>query len=263
MAAYKQHSRTAFLGTSACLSRRFRSLLSPPPSALPPLNRTLKMLVIADPAPGQLALPNARLEGLAVVETLDAARKAWQGEYEFNVTVRIGSYRSNGGPDPTLKRIRQLGDWVLSVGPCDPLEIALLIVNERFDVIHYAGHGAFDRAAGRAGWFFDQDCFLSAQEIFRVRQVPRLVFANACFSAVVPVQSEQRGQLVGLAQAFFARGIPNYIGTGWQVDDECARECARFFYARLLGLDDPKKDSSVIGTSPPATIGDALLAARR
>ena len=46
-----------------------------------------------------------------------------------------------------------------------------------------------------------------------MRQVPRLVFANACFSAVTTNQNEQRGQLVGLAQAFFARGIPNYIGS--------------------------------------------------
>ena len=37
-------------------------------------------------------------------------------------------------------------------------------------------------------------------------------------------QNEQRGQLVGLAKAFFARGIPNYIGTAWQVDDACAQE---------------------------------------
>jgi hypothetical protein len=59
---------------------------------------------------------------------------------------------------------------------------------------------------------FARDCFLSASEIFRVRQVPRLVFANACFSAVTTDLTEQCGQLVGLAQAFFAHGIPNFIG---------------------------------------------------
>src|SRR5262249_53756653 len=107
-------------------------------------------------------------------------------------------------------------------------------------------------------------------EIFRVRQVPRLVFANACFSAALPgaapgeapSRGEQRGQLVGLAQAFFARGIPNYIGTGWQVDDACAREGARWFYTRVLGLRRPG-EGAVSGTPPPATIGDSLLKARQ
>jgi hypothetical protein len=263
MAAHKKYFRTIFLGTSLGLSRQFRTLLAPRPSSPPPLNRVLKVLVIADPAPGALSLPGARQEGVTVVEMVDHARKAWQGEYQFEVTVRIGSQKSEGELDTLLDRLRRLGNWVKSAEACDPLKLALLIVNEQYDVIHYAGHGAFDRKTGRAGWVFDRECFLSAQEIFRVRQVPRLVFANACFSAVTTNPNEQRGQLVGLAQAFFARGIPNYIGTGWQVDDECARECARWFYTRILGLGRPADSEAVIGTSPPATIGESLLEARR
>jgi hypothetical protein len=263
MAAHRRYSKTSFLGTSLSVSRQFRTLLAPPPSSPPPLNRILKVLVIADPAPGDLSLPHARQEGLTVVDVLDHARRAWQGEYEFKVTVRIGPHKNAGELELAFEGLRRLGDWVESAEPCDPLKLALLIVNEHFDVIHYAGHGAFDRKAGRAGWVFDRDCFLSAQEIFRVRQVPRLVFANACFSAVTPDHNEQRGQLVGLAQAFFARGIPNYVGTGWQVDDACAQECARWFYTRVLGLRRPANGEAVIGTAPPATIGESLLEARR
>jgi hypothetical protein len=263
MAAHRKYSKTSFLGTTLGLSRQFRTLLSPPPSSPPPLNRFLKVLVIADPAPAPLSLPQARQEGRTVVEVVDHARRAWQGEYEFKVTVRIGSHRDEGEVSSLLAGLRQLGDWVESAESCDPLKLALLIVNEQFDVIHYAGHGAFDPKAGRAGWVFDHDCVLSAHEIFRVRQVPRLVFANACFSAVTTDRNEQRGQLVGLAQAFFARGIPNYIGTGWQVDDACAQEGARWFYTRVLGLGRPANGETVIGTSPPATIGDSLLEARR
>jgi hypothetical protein len=266
MAAHKKYSQTTFLGTNLCLSRQFRTLLSPPPSSPPPLNRVLKVLVIADPAlaaPGLPALPNARQEGLVVVDVLDHARKAWQGEYQFKVTVRIGSHKNAGELETVFDGLRRLGDWVESAEPCDPLKLALLIVNEQFDVIHYAGHGAFDRKSGRAGWVFDRDCFLSAQEIFRVRQVPRLVFANACFSAVTANHNEQRGQMVGLAQAFFARGIPNYIGTGWEVDDACAQECALWFYTRILGLRHPADDEVIIGRSPPAVIGHSLREARR
>jgi hypothetical protein len=255
MAAYRRYFRTHFLGEAVGMSRRFHSLLSPPPSSLPPLNETLKVLIIADPAPGKLALPHAREEALAILGVLDQARQRWQGTYSFRVNVRVGSKKQADLLESQCEKLRQLGDWVESAEPCDPLELALLVVNEHFDVIHYAGHGAFDRKAQRAGWVFDEDCFLSAQEIFRVRQVPRLVFANACFSAVTADHCQQRGQLFGLAQAFFARGIPNYIGAGWEVNDACATVCARAFYSQVLGLHGPN--------SPPATIGDALLAARR
>ena len=134
---------------------------------------------------------------------------------------------------------RRTNAW-WSAEPCDPLELAMLIVNEQFDLIHYAGHGLSDPKTGQTGWVFAGDCILSAKDIFRVRQVPRLVFANACFSAVTSDYNEQRKHMTGLAQAFFARGIPNFIGAGWQVDDACAEECARWFYARVMGLRSPK-----------------------
>lgn len=61
------------------------------------------------------------------------------------------------------------------------------------------------------------------RELFRIRQVPRLVFANACFSSAAGHISTspddhvgQRKRLVGIARALFARGIPNFIGTGWK-----------------------------------------------
>jgi hypothetical protein len=86
----------------------------------------------------------------------------------------------------------------------------MLIVNEVYDVIHYAGHAFFDKKTNRAGWLFARDCPLTAKEIFRVRQVPRLVFANACFSAAmakldqVPTaeldHNQQRSHLAGPAQ---------------------------------------------------------------
>ena len=141
----------------------------------------------------------------------------------------------------------------------------MLIVGGDFDVIHYAGHGFCD-SQRRAGWVFAPDCWLTAKEIFRVRQVPRLVFANACFSAVTAGDETDIDapweKSVGLAQAFFARGIPNYIGAGWPVGDAAACQCASWFYARVLGLKELKATGGVNSTAPPATIGEALRNAR-
>jgi hypothetical protein len=261
MAANKRYAKYSYLGTNVAVSRQFRSVLSPTPTSPPALNNRLNALVVADPASDELALPRARDEGATVVEVLEQARKAWGGRYDISVKVRIGPCGDEAGRD-MLQKLQAENKCVVSAEPCQPLELAMLVVSEQFDLIHYAGHGISDAKTQQTGWVFAGDCILSAKEIFRVRQVPRLVFANACFSAVTSDYNEQRKHMTGLAQAFFARGIPNFIGAGWQVDDECARECARWFYARVLGLSRPGNDGDLIGEAPPATIGEALKKAR-
>jgi hypothetical protein len=261
MAANKRHAKCSFLSNNVAVSRQFRSLLSPTPTSPPALNNRLNALIVADPAADSLALPRARDEGAAVVEVLEQARKSWGGRYDISVKVRIGPCGDDAGR-VMLQKLQAENKCVVSAEPCQPLELAMLVVSEQFDLIHYAGHGISDARTQQTGWVFAGDCILSAKEIFRVRQVPRLVFANACFSAVTSDYNEQRKHMTGLAQAFFARGIPNFIGAGWQVDDECARECARWFYARVLGLSRPGNDADLIGEAPPATIGEALKKAR-
>jgi hypothetical protein len=263
MAGKKKFASASFLGTNIAVSRQFRSVLSPPPTSPPALNSKLNALIIADPAGGELKLQGARDEGAAVVEVLEQARIAWGGRYEITATVRIGP-RDDESVQPLLEKLRVQNKCVASAEPCDPLELAVLLVNEQYDLVHYAGHGRSDPKAG-TGWLFAKDCILTAKDIFRVRQVPRLVFANACFSAVTAIadHDEQRKHMTGLAQAFFGRGIPNFIGAGWQVDDACAAECARWFYARVMGLRLPTAGGGIIGRAPPATIGNALLEARR
>jgi CHAT domain len=271
MAAHRKYTRTTFLGATKGVSRQFRSTIAPAPSSPPPLNKQLKMLVIADPAAGRFSLPGARDEGECVVNVIESVRTGWNGEFDIKVTARIGPQSENDSRVNTL--LEGLGKLpsVESAKPCEPLELAVLLLTEQYDVIHFAGHGWFDNTSGRGGWIFSENCHLSANEIFRVRKVPRLVFANACFSALVP-ESEKKGpgpdneeqsqKFVGIAQALFARGIPNFIGAGWRVDDVSARECARWFYARALGLEGPRPHSGLTGTAPPATIGEALRYAR-
>ena len=123
----------------------------------------------------------------------------------------------------------------------------MLVVNEQYDLIHYAGHGMSDPTTGQTGWVFGPDCILSAKEIFRVRQVPRLVFANACFSAVTTDHNEQRKTHDRTWRRRFSRAaFRTSSAPAGQVDDACAEECARWFYARLMGLRGP--DDGVSGT---------------
>ena len=59
---------------------------------------------------------------------------------------------------------------------------------------------------------------------------------------------EMNRQLAGLAEAFFERGIQNYIGAGWPVEDIPAVKFARVFYEKTLEGE---------------MLGDALSEARR
>jgi hypothetical protein len=215
-----------WLGTSLSLTRQFRTLLSNAPGVEPVLNRELRVLVIADPAPEpELRLSGANREGQEVVKVLDDIRRQTEkAGQKLNLTV------------------------VRRIGPeeCDPIEILALLLNGDFDVLHYAGHGVFDDAhPERGGWVFGRDRILSAREIFRARRVPRLIVANACFSAVVrPGQAfgaeETSHKLAGMAEAFFERGVRNFIGSGWPVDDNAAVTFARTFYTEALAGGQPK-----------------------
>lgn len=216
MAAFERHGKVIFYGPGRQLTRQFRTTLSGAPgliaSSLP--NR-LRVLIIADPAPeADLQLPGAREEGRAVVKILQGMKEK-QG-LDITIEQRIG------------------GD------ECDPVELLALILSEEFDLIHYSGHGDFDeKNPSKSGWIFGKEHVLSARDIFRARRVPRLIFANACFSGVVRsgkpfTLQESNRSLAGLAQAFFERGVQNYIGTGWPVDDAAALQFAKVFYTEAL-----------------------------
>lgn len=231
-----------YFGTDLKLTRQFRTMLSGAPGIAPPVNKTLKVLVIADPAPGDLHLDGAREEGEKVVEVLESLKQELKDRSNIDVEV-----------EPRLGPLR-----------CNPIDILSLIFNRTFDVIHFCGHGIFNaKYPNRSGWVFSDACILSAREIFRMRQVPRLVFANACFSAVVSekrrvtpkskevpeVSAEETSRkLAGLAEAFFERGVQNYIGTGWKVKDSAASQFAETFYKNAVRGE---------------LIGDALSVARQ
>lgn len=216
MAAFEQHGKAVFYGPGRQLTRQFRTSLSGAPGLVaPPIPNRLRVLVIADPAPeADLQLRGAREEGRAVVRILESMRE--RQDLDIAVEQRIGA------------------------DECDPVELLALILSEEFDLIHYSGHGEFDeKNPARSGWVFGKENILSARDLFRARRVPRLIFANACFSGVVRsgkpfTLQESNRNLAGLAQAFFERGVQNYIGTGWPVDDAAALEFAKVFYREAL-----------------------------
>src|SRR5262249_31725498 len=82
---------------------------------------------------------------------------------------------------------------------------------------------------------------LTVDELNRIDRIPGLVFSNACESGITPQQREQRSALLApsFAEAFFARGVRNFICTAWPVDDAAALAFSQRVYTGILGLRSP------------------------
>ncbi len=207
--AFAEFDPERFLGTGLGVTRQLRTTFAQLPEPPMMTGRPLRVLVVADPAE-DAPLPGAQEEGEAVAAIFEEFGRFAAREVEV---VRL-------------------------LGPRQATRVTVLdqLVNHRFDLLHFSGHCFYDRETPRkSGWIFTGHEVLSADELSRVDRVPRFVFSNACESGVVP---DQRSALLApsFAEAFFARGVANFICTAWPVDDTAALEFARRFYRGVLGL---------------------------
>ncbi|PYJ71751.1 MAG: hypothetical protein DME76_00820 [Verrucomicrobia bacterium] len=202
-----------FLGTFHGLTRQLRTTFAQLPE--PPIltERPLRVLVVADPAE-DAPLPGAQEEGEAVAAIFD--------EFAQHSGRRVEVVRLFGPGRAT--RVNVLDH----------------LINQHFDLMHYAGHCFFNKAnPPLSGWIFTGQKVLSANELNRIDQVPRFIFSNACESGITPDRADKRSALMApsFAESFFARGA-NFVCTAWPVDDTAALEFARRFYRGILGLYD-------------------------
>jgi len=173
--------------------------------------------VVADPGVGGWHLNGAEEEGVLVADLLESYNTVMSGTTGNRVEV----VRLFGPREAT--RANVLGHLFL----------------KQFDVLHFAGHCQYTHGEpGRSGWIFGDGELLSANELNRIDRIPKFVFSNACESGITPDDAERRdsGLAPNFAEAFFARGVSNFVCTAWPVDDLAAHEFAATMYANLLGL---------------------------
>ena len=152
------------------------------------------------------------------------------------------------------------------------------VLETEYDILHYAGHAFFDPANPAAsGWIFGFEngetdrTVLSSRELRLIDRLPPFVFSNACESGVTPARPEGRsGDFApSFAEAFFERGLSNFVCTAWPISDQAARRFALAFYSSMLGMTlsdegepfrvagtkDPARMFEATGRSPPGTLG--------
>jgi pimeloyl-ACP methyl ester carboxylesterase len=230
------------LGVEKQVARQLRTEYSPPPAPEANPAKARRALVIGDPGDPLRGenLPGARREALRVADILTA-----KGLEE--VACYVGARTDPEQPS-------------LGVPPATRIDVLDRLLEGGWDILHYAGHGDFlPGEPNRAGWIF-QDGLLTSRELERMDTAPRLVVSNACLSSLTSsvgatgsVVAKSDAQLVAtLADEFFRRGVRDYVGTAWEVNDEGAILFAEALYEALLTPGHP--DSS---------LGAAMLHARR
>ena len=205
-----------FLGKDRGLTRQLRATFAPPPEPPPPPRRVLRVLVVADPAE-EMRLPGAEAEGAEVAALFESFNRAYETRSDNRIEV------------------------VTLLGPREATRTTVLrhLMLRHYDLLHFAGHCVYDKDVPMAsGWIFSKGERVTANELRRIDRIPKFVFSNACESGVTPERSEQRNADLAptFAEAFFERGIANFVCTAWPVDDMDARRFALSLYGALLGL---------------------------
>jgi pimeloyl-ACP methyl ester carboxylesterase len=231
-----------FLGTSRSVTRQLHTTRSQPPDPPPPPKRTMRVLIVADPAADH-RLPGAEAEGAAV----ELLFQQFNAVYE-QTQNRVEVVTMLGPQEATRKNVMK----------------ALLL--HSFDVLHFAGHCAYvEDKPESSGWIFTGGQLITAAELNRIDRIPNFIFSNACESGVTPDRSEQRSAGLGpsFAEAFFERGVTNIVCTAWPVDDVIARDFAVTLYEHLLGLEPVDADRRRgYQAAPPMQMHRAMREAR-
>ncbi|HEU5458996.1 MAG TPA: CHAT domain-containing protein [Pyrinomonadaceae bacterium] len=222
-----------FLGTSRGFTRQLRTTFAPPPEPPPPPQSVLRVLIVADPA-ADAHLPGAEEEAVAIADLFES----YNGRQQNSTATRVEVKRLFGPIDATRTNVLR--------------ELML----RRYDILHFAGHCVFQWGGdpNLSGWIFNakRKELLSANELNRIDRIPKFVFSNACESGVTPDRAQDRDDRLApsFAEAFFNRGVANFVCTAWPVDDVAARVFATTLYSHLLGIQNNSVQAAVVGPEP-------------
>ena len=111
--------------------------------------------------------------------------------------------------------------------------VTKLLKTKGTQLIHFAGHGAYDPANVDDSEIRLSDGQLNPNDLYQAsigRSDRPFVFLNAC---QVGEEGWDLTQIGGWAEAFCAIGFTGFVGPYWKVNDLVARKAARTFYGSL------------------------------
>jgi hypothetical protein len=176
----------------------------------------LRALVIGNPPTRERTLPYAAQEAEQIARSFAALAAETDGLLDFD---RERDTRIN--QEVTREQLREL------------------LRHGNYDIIHFAGHAAFDPEHPASSAWLLSDGRLSAQAIRNTLRwldtQPWLVYANACEAGMDHgTPAIYQSDVFGLASAFLDHGVSVFVGPLWRIDDRVAARIAQVFYEQLL-----------------------------
>jgi CHAT domain len=205
-----------FLGIHPTITRQFRNSFAQLPERPPRFDRTLRVLIVADTAE-KMPLPASREEAQAIQEIFE----------------RYGEFLRSSGSDRRVSVVPLVGPGIANYD----CVLEHLFQDQPYDIVHFTGHCDYVKAdPASSGWLFSKGKKISAYELARVDRVPEFVFSNGCSTGVTPpnVSLVSRRAVPSFAEAFFQRGVKNFICTAWPIANNPARDFACAFYKTML-----------------------------
>jgi len=108
--------------------------------------------------------------------------------------------------------------------------------SSEFDVVHFTGHGRFDRISRQSRLVFS-DGELLASDIMSmtVKRPPRLVVLNACSTVKdTSLAQSEDGTVSSITKALLLKGCDTVIGTLWPIADCSAAKFSTAFYRYMF-----------------------------
>ncbi len=154
------------------------------------------------------------IPSLREYDELDGEQELKEIREALDRQIRLGLVRVERLEPPTLDSLEQR------------------LKRERFDVLHFIGHGSFRQDEGALlfeGVEGMSDPVDGVGLAGALNQSIRLVVLNACEGAC----SSPDDPFAGVAQALVSRGIPAVVAMQYPIDDSMAMRFARAFYAGM------------------------------
>jgi CHAT domain-containing protein/tetratricopeptide (TPR) repeat protein len=116
------------------------------------------------------------------------------------------------------------------LGP-EALRARVLDMSNRHAVIHIASHGVYEKRDPLLSGVLLADGRLSVEDLLDARIPANLLALSGCLTGL---SAQGAGdELIGLAQAALAAGVPSVMTTLWEVPDDPTREFFERFYGNL------------------------------
>ena len=155
----------------------------------------------------------------------------------------ISARYPDGGMFRRLKHAEDEASWLVRalnariVKATRPDDAMTDFLQNRTNLVHFAGHGQFDETGLEEGLVMEEEgSFLRASQLRKLPLKSAFVFLNACEAGV---GADALGMPGGIALAFLKAGAAAVVAPLWAVGDETSSVVARRFYRAVAAGKHP------------------------